>query len=187
MTGVEDYFRRYFGPWAKRVEYPRTKKGEPATWVYEWPRVNFGMSTFTSVGYCDVEVPQTDPGHRIEFMFSAKEMEFEVAAGVILSACATPLNDGLALRKGHTIGPLHEPVGAGMTRLLLTTPWEKDPFGTIDLGDRHAEILMIVPLYENEYELLRAEGEDVLWEAIEAQGLEITNLDRASLVTKPAS
>ena len=185
MSSVEEYFQSHFGRWLKRVEYPRTEKSAPSTWVYQWPRPDFGMSTFTTAGYSEVEVPGIDSSHRIEFMFSARHAEFDLAAQVILTACATPLNDGLPLRLGHTIGPLHDPIGAGMTRLLLTEPWEKEPFGSIDLGGRHAQVLMIVPLYESEYELLRSEGEETLWEVVEAHSLDITDLDRSPAARAP--
>jgi hypothetical protein len=176
-------FETRFGAWTHREEFHRTTAGEPSVWVYEWPRSNFGMKTFATVGFCDEIVPETDDIHRLEFMYSSRRETFDDAANILLTACATPLDDGEPLRAGHTIGPLREPIGAGLTRLFLTEPWEPEDFLRIDLGSDHAQVLMVVPLHEGEFRLLRERGEEELWSSIEGQGLDITDSQRASAVT----
>jgi hypothetical protein len=178
---VEQHFVQHLGAWIKRSEYARTAPNEPSVWVYEWKRISHAMSTFATVGYSRIPLPQTGDHHRLEFMFNARGMSFDEAADVLLKACATPLDDILPLRTGHSIGPLRTPLGAGMSRLYLTEPWEQEPFDKIELNDLHAQILMLVPLYESELRFIRTAGEEAFWDAFEAAALDIVDLRRPAL------
>jgi hypothetical protein len=179
MRAAETYFEHHFGKWLGRSEYPSTDSGQPSTWVYEWPRPELGITTFTTVGYSAIDLPAMSAAHHVEFMLSARKIEFDAAADILLSACEAPLDDGLPIQLGHTVGPLSQPIGAGMSRLLLVAPWEPEPFGTIDIGAKHAQVLMIVPIYESEFRLLRRTDEASFWAGFKNSAVEITNLNRS--------
>lgn len=180
---VLNHFSNAFGAPRQSRIFPRTVPDQPALHVYHWFRPNHAIHAFCSVGYAAVPLPQAGAAHRLEFYLPSRRIDFDEAAHLILTCASSPLNDGLDLDFGHTIG-LREPASrhSQMRRLFITEPWEDPAFCTIALPmGLHARVLMALPIFEAELAFIRKEGEEAFWSAVEHGGADLIDYSRAPL------
>jgi hypothetical protein len=176
---VEEHVRRQFpsrdidvftwpgGPIAEQNPHFRVLRVAPATAAETW--------VYLSVGGWATSV---EPG--MEFVICTASPEDRA---VELLAMTVFYNRGGKLDVGHTL-PIGEPwlPGSQCDHLLVSLPY---PFGpelqTTHVGDRHVELLWLLPITEAECDLKAASGLDVLESRFEDAALRYWQVDRPSV------
>jgi hypothetical protein len=137
------------------------------------------VALYLTAGVSDLQQPEYDPGHRLEFYLGLLPEADQVAQSLAWLALM-PQFTGEPLAHGHT-WRYGEPVIPGYDfRGFVVLESGAPIVPPMLLDDVHVQVLMVAPLFTAELDYFRDHGTDALWDRMEEAAVPMWDPRRVS-------